>query len=42
VFGGVVIANRFGMKEKPSAPHTRLACIHLLASSFRYRPQRKD
>jgi hypothetical protein len=33
VFAGVRLAGRIGVKKEPSAPHERLACIHLPVSS---------
>jgi hypothetical protein len=35
VFAGVGFVAVGGMQEKPSAPHSRLAYIHLQASSLR-------
>ena len=30
---GFTLAGRVGVKKKPSSPHARLACMHLLNSS---------
>src|SRR5207245_9111869 len=34
VFAGLGLAGRFGMQEKSSAPHARLAYVHLQSSSL--------
>jgi hypothetical protein len=34
VFSGVRLAGRIGVQEESSAPHARLACIHLQTSFY--------